>query len=289
MKARKPSAPARSAERRRRTARRAASYVALSLVCALFLVPFVGMLGTSLKPRSEVTRLPLTLIGSRIEWKNYQLMWNTFPFGRCIVNGLVVATAGTLLCIVTSGMAAYAFSKLRFRGRDKLFVVYLATLMIPQQALVIPLFLLMNALRWVNTYQALILPWAFTAFGTFMLRQFFMSVPADFSEAALLEGAGHLSILTRIIAPLAKAGFATLTVFTFISYWNNFQWPMIITNRPEMFTFPVGLGIFQGQYGTVWNLMMAGAALSVVPAIIIYAVSQRYIVGGLTISGLGGR
>jgi multiple sugar transport system permease protein len=265
------------------------SYLLLSQLVLLFLMPFIWMLGTSLKENSEVTRVPLTLLGSHLEWKNYQRMWETFPFGRAIINGLIVALVGTLLSLVTSGLAAYAFSKLHFRGRDRLFLLYLATLMIPQQALVIPLFLLMNALKWVNTFQAMILPWAFTAFGTFMLRQFFMSVPADFSEAAVLEGAGHFSILTRIIAPLAKAGFATLTVFTFIMYWNNFQWPMIITNRPEMFTFPVALGIFQGQFGTAWNLMMDGAALSIVPAILIYALSQRYIVGGLTISGLGGR
>ncbi|HUI69260.1 MAG TPA: carbohydrate ABC transporter permease [Spirochaetia bacterium] len=270
-------------------ARTTTSYVLLIFLCALFLMPFIWMLGTSLKPDSEVTRVPLTLLGSRIEWKNYERMWNTFPFGRTIINGLIVATLGTLLCLASSGLAAYAFSKLHFRGRDRLFLLYLATLMIPQQALVIPLFLLMNALKWVNTYQAMILPWAFNAFGTFMLRQFFMSVPGEFSEAALMEGAGHFSILARIVAPLATAGFATLTVFTFIMYWNNFLWPMIIASRPEMFTFPVGLGVFQGQFGTVWNLMMAGAALSVVPAILIYALSQRYIVGGLTISGLGGR
>jgi multiple sugar transport system permease protein len=216
-------------------------------------------------------------------------MWNTWPFGRFITNGLIVAVIGTLLCLGTSSLAAYAFSKLHFKGRDKLFLLYLATLMVPQQALIVPLFLLMNALKLINTYAALILPWAFTAFGTFMLRQFFLAVPTDFSEAALIEGATHPYILARVVLPLARAGLATLGVFIFIMYWNNYQWPMVITTRTEMFTLPLGLGMFQGQFGTVWNLMMAGATLSVVPAIAIYAVSQRYLVGGLTLSGMGGR
>ena len=265
------------------------SYLFLCLVCLVFITPFIWMVANSLKLDSEITKIPLTLFGSKLAWHNYVRMWNSWPFGRFITNGLVVAVIGTALCLVTSSLAAYAFSKLHFRGRDRLFLMYLATLMIPQQALIIPLFLLVNALRWVNTYQALILPWAFTAFGTFMLRQFFMAVPADFSEAAIMEGANHPYILATIVLPLAKAGIATLTVFTFIMYWNNYQWPMIITNRPEMFTFPLGLGMFQGQYGTVWNLMMAGATLSVVPAIAIYAFAQKYLVGGLTLSGLGGR
>jgi multiple sugar transport system permease protein len=286
----------RASESRRRLARerraalgRSLNYVLLSAVCLLFLTPFIWMVASSLKMDTEITRVPLTLFGSRLAWENYLRMWNSWPFGRFIFNGLAVSILGTALCLVTSSLSAYAFSKLHFRGRDRLFLLYLATLMIPQQALVIPLFLLMNALHWVNTYQALILPWAFTAFGTFLLRQFFMSVPTDFSEAAIIEGASHPYILAEIVVPLAKAGIATLTVFTFIMYWNNYQWPMIITNRPEMFTFPLGLGMFQGQYGTVWNLMMAGATLSVVPAIAIYVFSQKYLIGGLTLSGLGGR
>ena len=274
---------------RRAVLSKSLNYALLSIVCLVFLTPFIWMVATSLKPDSEVTKVPLTLFGSHVAWNNYARMWNTWPFGRFIINGLIVAVIGTLLCLTTSSLAAYAFSKLHFRGRDRLFLLYLATLMIPQQALIIPLFMLMNALRWVNTYAALILPWAFTAFGTFMLRQFFMAVPTDFSEAALIEGATHPYILTEIILPLAKAGLATLTVFTFILYWNNYQWPMIITNRTAMFTFPLGLGMFQGQFGTVWNLMMAGATLSIVPAIAIYALSQKYLIGGLTLSGLGGR
>lgn len=265
------------------------NYVLLAAACLIFLIPFIWMMATSLKPDPEVTRVPLTLIGSRLAWDNYARMWHTWPFGRFIVNGLIVAVVGTLLCLATSSLAAYAFSKLHFRGRDRLFLLYLATLMIPQQALIIPMFMLMNAVRWVNTFPALILPWAFTAFGTFMLRQFFMAVPTDFSEAALIEGATHPYILAEVVLPLAKAGLATLTVFTFVMYWNNFQWPMIITNRPEMYTFPLGLGMFQGQYGTAWNLLMAGATISVAPAIAIYALSQRYLIGGLTLSGLGGR
>jgi len=265
------------------------NYGLISLACLVFLVPFLWMIATALKPDQEVMHVPLSWIGSSLEWDNYLRAWRAFPFGRFIFNDLFVSILGTLLTLVTSSMAAYAFSRLRFAGRDKIFIVYLATLMIPQQVIVIPMFLLMKYLGWVNTYQALIVPWAFTAFGTFLLRQFFMQIPFEFDEAARIEGSSHFAIYLRVVVPLAKPGFATLGVFTFISYWNNFLWPLIITNNMSLYTLPLGLQMFQGQYGTAWNLLMAAATISVVPALLLYLFAQRYIVLGVTFSGLGGR
>lgn len=265
------------------------NYVLITLVCLVFLVPFLWMFATALKPDQEVMHVPLTWIGSRIEWDNYLRAWQAFPFGRFIANDLLVSVLGTLLTLLTSSMSAYAFSRLRFRGRDKLFIVYLATLMVPQQVIVIPMFLLMKYLGWVNTYQALIVPWAFTAFGTFLLRQFFMQIPFEFDEAARIEGSSHFAIYLRVVVPLAKPGFATLGVFTFINYWNSFLWPLIITNTMSLYTLPLGLQMFQGQYGTAWNLLMAAATISIVPALLLYLFAQRYIVMGVTFSGLGGR
>jgi multiple sugar transport system permease protein len=265
------------------------NYVALIGVSIILLIPFLWMVATSLKPDGEVMTVPLTWFGHRIAWDNYARVMTFLPFGVFIINSAIVAVLGTALTLLTSSLSAYAFARLRFKGRDKLFLAYLATLMVPQQVVIIPMFLLMNYFGWVNSYQALIVPWAFTAFGTFLLRQFFMSVPYEFDEAARMEGASHFGIYWRIILPMATAGLATLAVFTFRTYWNNFLWPLIIVNKQNLMTLPLGLGRFQGQFGTQWNLLMAGAAISVVPALLLYVFAQRYIIAGIQFSGMGGR
>jgi len=265
------------------------NYIALIAVSILLLVPFLWMIATSLKPNGEVMSVPLRWFGSRIVWNNYAQAMTFLPFGIFIVNSLIVGILGTLLTLLTSSLSAYAFARLRFKIRDKLFLAYLATLMVPQQVVIIPMFLLMNYFGWVNTYQSLIIPWAFTAFGTFLLRQFFMAVPFEFDEAARMEGATHFGIYWRIILPMSKAGLATLAVFTFQTYWNNFLWPLIIVNKQNLMTLPLGLGRFQGQFGTQWNLLMAAATISVIPALLLYIFAQRYIIAGIQFSGLGGR
>jgi len=196
---------------------------------------------------------------------------------------------GTLVVIVSSVLAAYAFARLRFRGRERIFVVYLSTLMIPQEVLVVPMFILMQRLGWVNSYAALVLPWAFTAFGTFLLRQFFLSIPRELEEAAMVDGAGRIRILLRIIVPTAKPAIAVLSVFTFINYWNSFLWPLIIVNTTEMATVPLGLNMFRGQQGNQWHLMMAASMISMLPSIVMLLLLQRHLVRGIALSGLGGR
>jgi multiple sugar transport system permease protein len=191
--------------------------------------------------------------------------------------------------VLTSALAAYAFARLRFPGRDGLFLLYLGTLMIPRQVTLIPLFILMRELRWVDTYQGLILPQAFSAFGTFLLRQFFLTIPFELEDAARVDGASRLQCLVRIILPLSGPALATLAVFILLFQWNNLLWPLVMSNSDATRPIAVGLRVFQGQWGTEWNLLMAAATLAVIPMVALYVVAQRWFVQGIALSGFGGR
>jgi multiple sugar transport system permease protein len=274
---------------RRRHLRPIASQVLLTVVLLFFLAPFLWALLTALKPADEVFSTPPKAIGSRIAWHNFADAWNFLPFGRFMANGLVVSVLGTVVVIVSSTLAAYAFARLRFRGRERIFVVYLSTLMIPQEVLVVPMFILMQQLGWVNSYAALVLPWAFTAFGTFLLRQFFLGIPRELEEAAMVDGAGRIRVLLQVIVPTAKPAIAVLSVFTFINYWNSFLWPLIVVNSTDMATVPLGLNMFRGQQGNQWHLMMAASMISMVPSAALLLLLQRHLVRGIALSGLGGR
>jgi multiple sugar transport system permease protein len=265
------------------------SHVLLIIVSLIVLFPFFWMVDTALKPNEQVFQFPPTFIPESMQWGNFVAVWTYLPFGHFIFNSLLIACTGTFLVLVTSSLAAYAFARLRFFGRDSIFLAYLGTLMVPQAVLVIPEFLLIKSLGWVNSYQALILPWAFTAFGTFLLRQFFKSIPIELEESAFIDGASRLRILWSIILPLSKSALGVLGLFTFISFWNNFLWPLIITNTSDMATIPLGLQMFQGQHGTEWSYMMAGATVSILPGIILVILLQKYLVEGINLTGLGGR
>jgi multiple sugar transport system permease protein len=265
------------------------SQVLLSLVGLLFLVPIIWMVLSAIKPSAEVFTVPPKLFGSQIKLGNFAEAWNYLPFGRFIVNTVFVASVGTAITLVASALSGYAFARLNFRYRGGLFVLYLSTLIVPQEVIVIPMFLVMKNLGWVNSYKALILPWAFTAFGTFLLRQFFLTVPRELEEAAKLDGCGHLRILTRIFTPIASPAFAVLAVFTFIGYWNSFLWPLIIVNDTDKMTVPLGLQLFLGQQGQRWELLMAASTIAMIPTIALVLALQRYLVKGIALSGLGGR
>ena len=284
--------PTLSADRRRPGSVRVTSVVSqilLSLVALLFLVPIIWMLLSALKPSAEVFTTPPTLFGSEVKFSNFVEAWNYLPFGRFILNTVFVAGIGTLITLVASAMSGYAFARLNFRFRGGLFVLYLSTLIVPQEVIVIPMFLVMQRLGWVNSYQALILPWAFTAFGTFLLRQFFLTIPRELEEAAKIDGCGHIRILRSIIIPISAPALAVLAVFTFISYWNSFLWPLIIINDTAKMTVPLGLDLFLGQQGQRWELLMAAATISMVPTVILVLALQKYLVRGIALSGLGGR
>ena len=279
----------RRPRRRRSRVWAVVSQVLLSLVALLFLVPIIWMVISALKPSAEVFTVPPRPVGTEVKFGNFPEAWNYLPFGRFILNTLFVAVVGTLITLVASAMSAYAFARLNFRFRGGLFVLYLSTLIVPQEVIVIPMFLIMQRLDWVNSYQALILPWAFTAFGTFLLRQFFLTIPLELEEAAKIDGAGHLRILRSIIVPISAPAFAVLAVFTFISYWNSFLWPLIIINDTDLMTVPLGLQLFLGQQAQRWELLMAAATISMVPTVILVLALQKYLVSGIALSGIGGR
>jgi multiple sugar transport system permease protein len=284
------TAPAATRPRRRQSRLTLAfSQSLLTVVALVFLLPIIWMVLSALKGSAEVFTVPPKPFGEHLLFGNFAEAWNYLPFGRFILNTLFVAGVGTLITLVASAMSAYAFARLQFRMREQLFVLYLSTLIVPQEVIVIPMFLIMQQLGWVNSYKALILPWAFTAFGTFLLRQFFLTIPIELEEAAKIDGAGHVRILMSIILPIAAPALAVLAVFTFISFWNSFLWPLIIVNDTFQMTVPLGLQLFLGQQGQRWELLMAAATISMVPTVLLVLALQKYLVRGIALSGLGGR
>jgi multiple sugar transport system permease protein len=280
----------RREERGAVTAGTLVSQGAMALVALAFLFPFFWMLTNAIRPNGEVLAVPPRLLPSDWQWGNFLDAWVYLPFGRFFLNSAMVSAAVTVIVLTVSSLAAYAFARLRFIGRETLFLTYLSTLMIPQAVLVIPLFLLISKLDWVNTFQALILPVAFSSFGTFMLRQFFKTIPRELEEAALCDGASRLRILVSIILPMSLPVLGLLALFTFTAQWNSFLWPLIIVNGTEHATIPLGLTMFQTQQGTQWNYLMAGAAISMIPGLCLTILLQRYIFSGIAMnSGFGGR
>lgn len=265
------------------------SIVLISFVTLIFLLPLIYMISTSLKPKAEVLQNTASLFGSYLAVENYERAWNAFPFGRYLFNSVFVGVATTIVTVITSAMAAYAFARLKFRGRDQMFFAYLATLMVPLQVTIIPLYMILRMLGWHNSYAALIVPPAFTAFGVFMLRQFFLSIPVEIEEAAKIDGCSRFGIFVRIILPMSKPGLASLAIFTFVNSWKSFFWPLIVTSTNEFKTLPLGLYMFSGQYGTDWSALMAATTISIIPGVIFYIVFQKGLVQGIALSGMGGR
>ncbi|WP_262698741.1 MULTISPECIES: carbohydrate ABC transporter permease [Streptomyces] len=270
--------------------RHAIGYVILCLIALAFMAPLIYMVATSLKPESETFTTPPTLWGSALRWQNYTDVFSYLPFARFIFNGVLVAAVGTAINVTVAALSGYAFSRLRWRGRNVVFLLFLATLMIPQDVLVIPMYVMMQNLGWVDTVQALIIPWAFTALGAFLLRQFFLTVPQELDDAARVDGAGTVRTFLSVMVPLARPTLAVLAVFTFISYWNSFLWPLVIVNDVNArATIPLGLQAFFGQQGNEWSLVMAASVISMLPTVIILVLLQKHLVRGIVTSGLGGR
>jgi multiple sugar transport system permease protein len=284
--ARRPAA----GRRRRAELRSIVSHLLLVAVALMFTAPLLYALGTSLKPVDEVFTRPPTLIGSEVRFENYIEAFQFAPFGRYFFNSFLVAITGTAVVIAVSSLSAFAFARLRFPGSELLFVLFLGTLMVPQEVLIVPMYWLMQVLGWVDSYQALILPFAFTAFGTFLLRQFFLTVPAELVDSARVDGAGPFNIFFRILLPLSRPALAVLAMFTFIAYWGSFLWPLIvIDNISVKGTVPLGLTSFMSQQGTQWHLMMAAAVLAMVPSVLLVVLLQKNLVRGLLTTGFGGR
>ncbi|MFI0773667.1 carbohydrate ABC transporter permease [Streptomyces sp. NPDC021212] len=270
--------------------RQAIGYTILCLIALAFMAPLIYMVATSLKPEAETFTTPPTLWGSELRWQNYADVFSYLPFQRFILNGVFVAAVGTAINVAVAAFSGYAFSRLRWRGRNVVFVLFLATLMIPQDVLIIPMYVMMQNFGWVDTFQALIIPWAFTALGAFLLRQFFLTVPQELDDAARADGAGTVRTFIAVMLPLARPTLAVLAVFTFISYWNSFLWPLVVVNDVNArATIPLGLQAFFGQQGTQWSLVMAASVISMLPTVILLVLLQKHLVRGIVTSGLGGR
>jgi len=259
----------------------------LLLGSLIMLTPFFLMLLVSLVPLSAFMSRNFSL--DQFTLSNYVDTFRAVPFGRYYLNSAIVAVSTTSLQILIASLAAFAFARLRFRGRDTIFMFYLATLMIPFQVTMIPNFLIITKLHWYNTFYALIIPSLFSAFSTFLLRQYYRGLPLDLDEAARMDGASSLRIWWQIILPLSGPAIAALAIFVFQGSWNEFLWPLVVTTTDNMRTIPIGLSSFQGQYGTAWNLLMAGSVIAVLPVLIIYMLGQNWFVKGITLSGMGGR
>ena len=265
-----------------------ALYAVLIVDAATMFVPFLWMISTSLKENQFVLSMPPEFFPAAPTLESYQQLLELLPFGRMMVNSFIVAISVTIGQIISGSMAAYVFARMEFRGRDVIFLAYLATLMIPSQVTIVPLFILMRYLGWINTYQGIISPMVFTAFGTFLLRQSFLTIPKELEEAAFIDGASHWTVFWKIIMPVSRPALATLAVFAFMQAWNAYLWPLFVINDENIMTLPVGLALLHGRYLTEWNLVMAGAVVTIVPMLIIYLMAQDYFVKGVVTSGLKG-
>jgi multiple sugar transport system permease protein len=268
---------------------RVALHTGLIVGSLVMILPFLWMLSTSLKAPREVFTYPPNWIPSVLVWSNYSDALSAMPFDRFYLNSVFVALSVTSLQLLTSSLAAFAFARLRFKGRNTLFVIYLATLMIPFPVLLIPNFLLIRAFGWYDSYAALILPPAFSAFSTFLLRQHFLTIPLELDDAARIDGASSLLIWSQVIMPMSKTALAAVGIFIFLGNWNEFLWPLVVTSSESMRTVPVGLSAFQGQYNVRWNLLMAAAVVAMLPVILVYLVAQKWFIRGISITGMSGR
>ncbi|RRD49852.1 carbohydrate ABC transporter permease [Arachnia propionica] len=266
------------------------AHLTIYLAALLFASPLIYAVFSAMKPNNEIFASPPRLIGSQLKWTNFLEVFTYGPFITYISNSLFVSVTGTLLVLFVSSTAAFAFARLRWRGRDVVFVLFLATLMVPAEVVVIPLYTLMGWFGWVNSYQALIIPFAFSAFGTFLLRQFYRGIPYELDEAARVDGAGAIRIYWSIILPLSRSALAVLAVFTFLGFWNSYLWPLIVTvDYSTMGTLPIGLASFSTQQGTRWDLQMAAAVISMLPTTLLVIALQKHLVRGIAMAGLGGR
>jgi len=261
-------------------------YIFLSLGALIIIIPFVWMVSTSLKSINEVFSYPPTLFGDTIRWDNYLRIADRFPFGRFFLNSTIVTSVVVVVQLFTSSLAGYVFARLRFRFRDILFLVYLATMMIPIHVTLIPVFIIMRSLGLIDKLPALMLTELATVFGTFLMRQFYLSIPDSLEDAAKIDGCNPFTTYWRIFLPLSKPALATLGVFIFMGMWNDFIRPLIFINSVENMTLTLGLANMQGLYSTDWPVLMAGAFISMIPILVVFLFAQDYFVRSITLTGL---
>lgn len=263
-------------------------YLFLSIGALFICLPLIWMIISSVKPANQLFSIPIQWIPSEIRFSNYEQAWNTAPFGRYFFNSIFVSTTTTLLNLFFCSLTGYAFAKYKFPGKNFFFMLIIATLMIPFTVVVVPLFILVRDLQWVNSYTALIVPGAISAFGIFLMRQFISTLPDELFDAARIDGASEIGTFFRIVLPLSTAPLAALAVYVFLDNWNSLFWPLVVTTRDEFRTVAVGLTQFQTVHGTKYHLMMAASTLVVVPMLVVFFFLQRYFIRGIALSGIKG-
>ncbi|MHA3065699.1 carbohydrate ABC transporter permease [Lacticaseibacillus saniviri] len=263
-------------------------YLIVTLGAITMLIPFLWMISTSLKTAPETIKVPPIWIPKKLQWGNYITAWNQAPFARYFLNSVIVTTITTAGQLFTSILAAFAFARLKFWGKNILFVIFLGTMMIPGEMLIIPNFVTLSHLGQINQYGALIIPWLASFFTVFTLRQTFQSTPDQIYYAAKIDGASDWRYLWTVLVPMSKSTITAVTVLEVIGSWNSFMWPLIVTNTENMRTLPVGLQAFTTDAGTAYQLLMAASTFVIIPMVILYIFLQKYIIAGISKAGLKG-
>ncbi len=262
--------------------------IILLVVAFITLFPFFWMLSTALKTSGELFAKVPVFFPKAPQWSNFVKIFEMAPFGRYFLNSTIVATTSVILTVFINLLAGYTFAKFRFRGRNAFFIIILSTLMIPMQIIMVPNFIIVSSLGWLNSYAGLVIPRAAEAFGLFLSKQFMSEIPFELIEAARIDGEKELNIFLKIILPNCKPLIAVLSIFTFMWRWNDFIWPLIITSNKEMYTVQLGLASFIGQFNIEWNSLMAIALLAVIPVLIVFLIFQKLIVQGIATTGIKG-
>jgi len=276
--------------RTRRLIKQILVYILLIAGSVMFILPFMWMIATSLKQSQDVFTYPPSFLPTSFEWRNYIAGWTILPFNRFLLNTLIVTCANVIGNLISCSLVAFGFARLRARGRNLLFLLLLATLMIPREVTIVPRFLLFSQIGLVNTLWPLILPaWFGYPFFIFLLRQFFMSIPHELDDAARIDGASSFRIFTSVILPLSQPALATVAIFAFIGNWSNLLDPLIYIRSQELYTLALGLNLFRGVNFTQFNLLMAVSIIQLMPVLIIFFLAQRLFVQGVTLTGMGGR
>lgn len=277
-----------SSQKRNNAVSRVVIYAILILITALMLIPFLWMLSASLKMNKDVFSFPIKWIPENPRWKNYVDIWTKIPLLTFVKNSTKLTIIVTLLQLFTSSFAAYAFAKMNFRGKNLLFLGHIATIAVPWQAYMVPQFMMMRAWHLNNTHLAIICLQAFSAFGVFLMKQFYEGVPTELCEAARIDGLTEYGIWFRVMLPLSKPALSTLTIFTFVSTWNDFLGPLIYLTRDEVKTIQIGLRMFISQYSAEYGLIMAASVIALIPVLIIFLSLQKYFVQGVAATGIKG-
>ncbi|WP_369199821.1 carbohydrate ABC transporter permease [Streptomyces sp. PU-14G] len=284
----RPPAAARRAHQRSREGRLWPAHVLLSLGAVVTVFPLLWQVLTSFKSFGESTRVPPTFLPEHWDWSNYATVFSSIPFTDQLLNTVLMTLLRTAAQLLLCSMAAYAFARIAFPGRGALFLGFLAVLMVPSQLFLLPQYQIMQDLGWLNSLQALVVPGMFSAFGTFLLRQFFLGLPTELEEAARLDGANPFTVFWRIALPLARPGLLALGILTFLWSWNDLMWPLVVNTDPSQMPLSAGLATLQGAHLTEYPVLMAGSVLATLPVIVVFVAMQRHFIQGIAFSGMKG-